>query len=107
MIKIYKASKGQLKHREIFDEIKKKVDNGEWKEGKAIPTERELSEYYLSSRTTIRKAIESLKQRGYLHSVHGQGTFVLPLVVEKIIYCIVLPTILKLEVVYQHRIFLR
>ena len=78
MIKIYKASKGQLKHREIFDEIKKKVDNGEWKEGKAIPTERELSEYYLSSRTTIRKAIESLKQRGYLHSVHGQGTFVLP-----------------------------
>ena len=53
MIKIYKASKGQLKHREIFDEIKKKVDNGEWKEGKAIPTERELSEYYLSSRTTI------------------------------------------------------
>lgn len=39
---------------------------------------KELSEYYLSSRTTIRKAIESLKQRGYLHSVHGQGTFVLP-----------------------------
>ena len=32
MIKIYKASKGQLKHREIFDEIKKKIDNGEWKE---------------------------------------------------------------------------
>ena len=28
------------KYREIFDEIKKKVDNGEWKEGKAIPTER-------------------------------------------------------------------
>ncbi len=35
MIKIYKASKGQLKHREIFDDIKKKIDNGEWKEGKA------------------------------------------------------------------------
>ena len=27
MIKIYKASKGQLKHREIFDEIKKKVED--------------------------------------------------------------------------------
>lgn len=78
MIRIYKASKGQLKHREIFDEIKKKIDNGEWKEGKAIPTERELAEHFLSSRTTIRKAIESLKQRGYLHSVHGQGTFTLP-----------------------------
>ena len=54
MIRIYKASKGQLKHREIFDEIKKKIDNGEWKEGKAIPTERELAEHFLSSRTTIR-----------------------------------------------------
>ncbi|UIV47268.1 GntR family transcriptional regulator [Escherichia coli] len=51
MIRIYKASKGQLKHREIFDEIKKKIDNGEWKEGKAIPTERELAEHFLSSRT--------------------------------------------------------
>ncbi len=47
MIRIYKASKGQLKHREIFDEIKKKIDNGEWKEGKAIPTERELAEHFL------------------------------------------------------------
>lgn len=77
-MKIYRPSKGQLKHREIFDEIKKKIDNGEWQENKAIPTERELSDHYLSSRTTIRKAIDSLKQRGYLHSVHGQGTFVLP-----------------------------
>ena len=34
MIRIYKASKGQLKHREIFDEIKKKIDNGEWKKAK-------------------------------------------------------------------------
>lgn len=25
MIRIYKASKGQLKHREIFDEIKKRL----------------------------------------------------------------------------------
>ena len=98
MIRIYKASKGQLKHREIFDEIKKKIDNGEWKEGKAIPTERELAEHFLSSRTTIRKAIESLKQRGYLHY---------RLAVGKIIYYIVLLMTLRLVVAYRHRIFLK
>lgn len=78
MNKLASPSKSQLKHREIFDEIKQKIDIGEWSENCAIPTERELADYYSSSRTTIRKAIESLKQRGYLHSVHGQGTFVLP-----------------------------
>ena len=107
MIRIYKASKGQIKHREIFDEKKKKIDNGEWKEGKAIPTERELAEHFLSSRTTIRKAIESLKQRGYLHSVHGQGTFTSPARSWKIIYYIVLLMTLRLVVAYRHRIFLK
>jgi len=83
MKQLFKPSKAQRKHREIvdeiFDEIKQKIDSGEWKANQAIPTERELAANYFSSRTTIRKAIESLKQRGYLHSVHGQGTFVLPL----------------------------
>lgn len=76
--KLSGPSKAQLKHREIFEKIKKKIDEGEWKENKATPTERELADYFYCSRTTLRKAIESLKQRGYLHSVHGQGTFVLP-----------------------------
>ncbi|XNM43005.1 GntR family transcriptional regulator [Escherichia coli] len=78
MIRIYKASKGQLKHREIFDEIRKKLITVNGKKAKLYQQKRELAEHFLSSRTTIRKAIESLKQRGYLHSVHGQGTFTLP-----------------------------
>lgn len=75
---LFKISKAHLKHREIFDEIKRKIDSGVWLQNRVIPTERELSDYYYCSRTTIRKAIERLKQRGYLHSVHGKGTFVLP-----------------------------
>lgn len=78
MSKLSGPSKAQLKHRGIFGIIKKKINVGEWKENRAIPTERVLAEYFYCSRTTLRKAIESLKQRGYLHSVHGKGTFVLP-----------------------------
>lgn len=76
--KLTGPSKAQLKHREMFEKMKKRIDSGEWQENKAIPTERELADFFSCSRTTLRKAIESLKQRGYLHSVHGQGTFVLP-----------------------------
>lgn len=78
MSKFAVPSKAQLKHREIFEAIKQKINSGEWPENRPIPTERILADYFYCSRTTLRKAIESLKYRGYLHSVHGKGTFVLP-----------------------------
>lgn len=42
----------------------------------AIPSERDLMTAYGVSRTTVRKAIESLITDGVLHRVHGKGTFV-------------------------------
>ncbi|MEX6120421.1 GntR family transcriptional regulator [Providencia hangzhouensis] len=67
-----------LKYQEIYLDIKNKIDQQEWREEDVIPTERELAEIYETSRTTIRKTIELLKQDGYLFSQHGRGTFVLP-----------------------------
>ncbi|MBZ0058980.1 MULTISPECIES: GntR family transcriptional regulator [unclassified Leclercia] len=67
-----------LKYLDLFTLIKNKIDAGEWAENATIPTERELAERYKTSRTTVRKAIEHLRQKGYLHSEHGRGTFVLP-----------------------------
>lgn len=67
-----------LKYLDLFTIIKEKIDNYEWPENETIPTERELAERYQTSRTTVRKAIEHLRQKGYLHSEHGRGTFVLP-----------------------------
>jgi len=42
----------------------------------AIPSERELMTTYDVSRSTVRKAIESLIADGLLHRIHGKGTFV-------------------------------
>ena len=42
----------------------------------AIPSERELMTTYEVSRSTVRKAIESLIADGLLHRIHGKGTFV-------------------------------
>lgn len=68
----------KFKYKELYQAIKQKIDSQEWSDNQVIPTERELAETYQTSRTTVRKAIEHLRQQGYLHSEHGRGTFVLP-----------------------------
>lgn len=42
----------------------------------ALPSERELMRRYAVSRSTVRRAIESLTADGLLHRIHGKGTFV-------------------------------
>ena len=41
-----------------------------------IPTEKELSEMFQLSRTTVRQAIIELTQEGYLYRIKSKGTFV-------------------------------
>lgn len=41
-----------------------------------LPSERELSEIYNVSRTTVRLAMHELENLGYIYKKHGKGTFV-------------------------------
>lgn len=41
-----------------------------------IPTEKELSDTFLISRTTVRQAITELVQEGWLYRIKSKGTFV-------------------------------
>lgn len=56
----------------ILDEIK----SGHYKVGSLIPTEKDFSDYFLISRTTVRQAITELIQEGWLYRVKSKGTFV-------------------------------
>lgn len=56
----------------ILDEIK----SGNYEVGSLIPTEKEFSDSFLLSRTTIRQAITELVQEGWLYRVKSKGTFV-------------------------------
>ncbi|BBE31498.1 arabinose metabolism transcriptional repressor [Tepiditoga spiralis] len=60
----------------IKEYILKNINNGTFKPGEVIPTERSLSENLKVSRQTIRKAIQELVYAGYLYRVQGAGTFV-------------------------------
>lgn len=52
------------------------IKSGEYKNGSLIPTEKEFSEIYQISRTTVRQAVTELVQEGWLYRVKSKGTFV-------------------------------
>lgn len=56
----------------ILSEIKE----GSYKSGEMIPTEKEISDAFQISRTTVRQAITELVQEGWLYRVKSKGTFV-------------------------------
>ncbi len=63
--------------------IREKVTRGEWKPGKLIPSERELSKQYGISRMTVRQALTELTQEGVLRRKQGVGSFVAELKIEQ------------------------
>lgn len=56
----------------LLEEIK----NNSYPVESMIPTEKELSEMFQISRTTVRQAITELVQEGWLYRVKSKGTFV-------------------------------
>ncbi len=56
--------------------IKREIDEGRWKPGDVITSERELMRVTDVSRATVRQAIAALINEGLLVREHGRGTFV-------------------------------
>ena len=68
-----KASKGT---RAITALIRKEIEIGTYADGDQLPPERQLSERYDTSRSTIRKALTNLEKIGLVVRKIGSGTFV-------------------------------
>lgn len=56
--------------------LKEDILKGKYGEGDMIPSENQLSSRFGITRATVRKGISTLVNEGYLHQVHGKGTFV-------------------------------
>ncbi|MDZ4993263.1 UTRA domain-containing protein [Clostridium perfringens] len=63
-------------HNKIENYILDRIESGEWLEGEVLPTEMKLAETFSVSRPTVRQALNSLVNKGYLKRVKGRGTFV-------------------------------
>ncbi|MCU1357884.1 MAG: putative GntR family transcriptional regulator [Acidimicrobiales bacterium] len=65
-----------IRYRDIADDLRRRVADGEFHTGRLLPSESELSGSYSASRVTIRKALEALRDDGMVDSRQGFGWFV-------------------------------
>ncbi len=56
--------------------LRKMIDEGDWKSGERIPTERDLAQQFRSARNTVRRALKVLEEEGRIFREVGRGTFV-------------------------------
>lgn len=60
----------------LYDDLKKKIDQGVYAEGTKIPPEEELKLKFGVSMITVKKALGMLKEEGLVQRIPGVGTFV-------------------------------
>ncbi|MEJ2044184.1 MAG: FadR/GntR family transcriptional regulator [Reinekea sp.] len=64
------------RQQQVYDAILLKIDQDEWALESRIPSERSLSESFGVSRSTVREALNTLREQGILKSVTGSGHYV-------------------------------
>jgi GntR family transcriptional regulator len=65
-----------IRYREIADDLRSRIADGEFAAGRLLPSEAELSAAHSVSRVTIRKSLELLRQEALVDSRQGFGWFV-------------------------------
>ena len=65
-----------LAYMRVADDIAARIASGELAPGARLRAERELAEYYEVAYGTVRRAMQVLRERGLIETVHGRGTFV-------------------------------
>jgi len=59
---------------QVADDIARRIDTGEI--SIKLPSERALADEYQVAYTTVRHAMQILRERGLIVTIHGRGTFV-------------------------------
>ena len=63
-------------YEQIADQIKALIREGELKENDNLPSVRALSTELKISALTVKKAYDSLEEKGFTATIHGKGTYV-------------------------------
>jgi GntR family transcriptional regulator len=63
-------------YREVANDLKARIEAGEYPPGTKLPSYSELAALYSVSVTTIQRGILVLQERGILVGVQGRGVYV-------------------------------
>ena len=66
----------QTKSRQLRDILEKELLSGKYTVGSRFYSERKLAELFNTSHVTVREAVGTLVEAGFLTRTHGKGTFV-------------------------------
>lgn len=84
-LKMFKPIKKTRVYEEIVAKIKDMLEKGRLKSGDQLPGERELSEVFQVSRSSVREALRTLETQGFLESRQGDGTYIASKPVESLV----------------------
>ena len=73
---MYKVVQTSRLYEQIVQQIQDSIVSGELKEGEQLPAERELAQQFGVSRTAVREAMKTLREKGLVEAYAGRGTFI-------------------------------
>jgi GntR family transcriptional repressor for pyruvate dehydrogenase complex len=73
---MYKTVQTSRLYEQIVQQIEESITSGELKEGDQLPAERELAQQFGVSRTAVREAVKTLREKGLVEAYPGRGTFI-------------------------------
>jgi GntR family transcriptional repressor for pyruvate dehydrogenase complex len=73
---MYKVVQTSRLYEQIVQQIEDSIVKGALKEGDQLPAERELAQQFGVSRTAVREAVKTLREKGLVEAYAGRGTFV-------------------------------
>lgn len=73
---MYKVVQISRLYEQIVQQIEDSVTRGDLKPGDQLPAERELAQQFRVSRTAVREAVKTLREKGLVEAYPGRGTFI-------------------------------
>ena len=73
---MYKVVRTSRLYEQIVQQIEESVVKGILKPGDQLPAERELAQRMGVSRTAVREAVKTLREKGLVEAYSGRGTFI-------------------------------
>jgi GntR family transcriptional repressor for pyruvate dehydrogenase complex len=73
---VYRAVKTSRLYEQIVQQVEESILQGHLKPGDQLPAERDLAQSFGVSRTAVREAVKTLREKGLVEAYSGRGTFV-------------------------------
>src|ERR1700688_1580460 len=73
---VYRTVKTSRLFEQIVQQVEDSILKGQLKPGDQLPADRELAQRFGVSRTAVREAVKTLRERGLVEAYSGRGTFV-------------------------------